>query len=424
LRHVEDGEIEAAPVPGEVAADLEAVANLPLSLRHSQRRNTAVVYGESFILKTFRRIDEGVNPDLQIGRYLTKQTDYRGATPVVGHIEYRRRGEEPITLGVLHRYIANEGNAWQYTLDQLSQFFERIAAGSHEQPPGLPAPNSLLRAEETEPEPMRELIGGYLDIVRMLGVRTAELHQALAANRSDPAFAPEPFGRLYQRSMYQSMRNLTGRLCDRLARHQRELPESAQPFADQVVSQHEAILLRFRDILDPSITGKRIRCHGDYHLGQLLHTGKDFMIVDFEGETSRSIGERRVKRSPLYDVACMIRSFDYAVQSVLLGIIGGRGSPPGIIRPEDRPALEPWAHYWYHSVALHFFSAYTTAIQPAGLLPPTETACFNLLELLLLEKAFLEIDAELAERREWIVFPLRGAVRLLSHDPADPALHI
>src|SRR5262249_7893125 len=158
--------------------------------------------------------------------------------------------------------------------------------------PGPLTPIPLPRAKPARPEQMRELIGGYLDIVRELGLRTAELHQALAANRSDPAFAPEPFGRLYQRSMYQSMRNLTGRLCDRLARLRLELPESARPFADQIVSQHDAILQRFRGILDPSFTGKRIRCHGDYHLRQLLHTGKDFMIIDFEGETSRTIGER------------------------------------------------------------------------------------------------------------------------------------
>ena len=177
----------------------------------------------------------------------------------------------------------------------------------------------------------------------MLGLQTAELHRTLAANPTDPALAPEPFGKLYRRSMYQSLRNLTGRLCDRLTQHRKDLPESARPLADEIVRQQDAILQRFRAILDPAFVGQRIRCHGDYHLGQLLFTGKDFVVIDFEGETARTIGERRIKRSPLRDVASMVRSLDYAVQSVLLGVTDVRGRPPGMIRPEDRPALEPWA---------------------------------------------------------------------------------
>ncbi len=148
-----------------------------------------------------------------------------------------------------------------------------------------------------------------------------------------------------------------------------DLPESARPLADEIVRQQDAILQRFRTILDPSFVGQRIRCHGDYHLGQLLFTGKDFVVIDFEGETARTIGERRIKRSPLRDVACMVRSMDYAVQSVLLGVTDVRGRPPGMIRPEDRPALEPWAFSWYDHATREFLSAYFEAIQPTGLLP-------------------------------------------------------
>jgi maltose alpha-D-glucosyltransferase / alpha-amylase len=173
-----------------------------------------------------------------------------------------------------------------------------------------------------------------------------------------------------------------------------------------------------------SFVGQRIRCHGDYHLGQLLFTGKDFVVVDFEGETTRTIGERRIKRSPLRDVACLVRSLDYAVQSVLLGVTDVRGRPPGMIRPEDRPTLEPWAFSWYDHVAREFLSAYFRAIQPAGLLPQTEEACYDLIELYLLEKALLQIDSELTDRPDWVMIPLRGAVRLLGHDPTDPALSL
>jgi len=308
-------------------------------------------------------------------------------------------------------------------LDQLSQYFERVAALSRELPSGPPPPVSLQdSAEDTEVAgTWRELILGYLDTARLLGQRTAELHQALAANRSDPAFAPESFGKLYQRSIYQSMRNLIGRLCNRLARLRQALPESTRQLADQIIGQHDAILQRFQAILDPALNGQRIRCRGDYHLAQLLHTGKDFIIIDFEGDNTRTIGERRVKHSPLRDVASMIRSFDSAVQSALFGMTDDLGRAPGTIRPEDRPSLEPWAHAWCDHVARQFVQTYVQALQPMGLLPRTAAASYTLLELLLLDKACSQIDAALTERQEWVRIPLRGAVRLLGQMPADQA---
>src|SRR5207237_1323222 len=208
----------------------------------------------------------------------------------------------------------------------LSRLFEQIAALAVEQPSASPRLPSLHEPASGHPEfhKLSELIDSFLDVARMLGERTAELHLALAANRADPALAPEPFGKLYQRSLYQSIGNLTGRLCDRLTRNRAGFSETAGTLADQVVARHDAILERFRTILDPQFNGKRTRCHGDFHLGQLLYTGKDFVIIDFEGEAGRTIGERRVKRTPLRDVATLVRSLDYAVQSVLLNLSGGR----------------------------------------------------------------------------------------------------
>ena len=142
---MEDGDIEATPLAGQATETDGPVdtAGLSVSLRRSERNNRAIVYGESYVFKVFRRIEEGVNPDLEIGRYLTEQTDYHGAATVVGSIDYRRRDGEPFTLGVLHRYIANQGTAWRYMLDQLSQYFERVAALSRELPSGPPRPVAL-----------------------------------------------------------------------------------------------------------------------------------------------------------------------------------------------------------------------------------------------------------------------------------------
>jgi maltose alpha-D-glucosyltransferase/alpha-amylase len=307
----------------------------------------------------------------------------------------------------------------------LSQYFERVAAQSHEQPPIAPpqlGASDMAQADARD-ERVQDLVGGYLDTARLIGQRTAEMHRTLAANLADSAFAPEPFGKLYQRSIYQSMRNLTGRLCDRLARAHADLTEPAQALADRIIHSHGAILDRFRGILDPGLAGQRIRCHGDYQLGQLLFTGKDFIIIDFEGEASRTIGERRVKRTPLHDVASMIRSFDYAVQSVLLGLSNDRGRPPGTIRPEDRPLLTPSAEVWYARVVGQFVQSYIEGLVPSRLLPEPESARSSLLELLLLEKALAEIDAELTGGRDWIIIPLQAAVRILGQDAAEQRLH-
>ncbi len=127
-RHVEDGEIVALPLAAEGATNLAELAELSLSLHRNERPNMSVIYGESYILKTFSRVEDGVNPDLEVGRALAQHSDYQGFAPVVGFIEYRRRGAAPVTLGVLHRYVSNQGTAWQFTLDQLSQYFERVAA--------------------------------------------------------------------------------------------------------------------------------------------------------------------------------------------------------------------------------------------------------------------------------------------------------
>ena len=219
---IDEGEIESTPLPSLAGVDPNEGADLPLSLHRSERNNTSIRYGESYILKIFRRLEEGTNPDLEIGRYLTSRADYHGTAPVLGHIEYRRPNAEAATLAVLHRYIPNQGNAWQYTMDQLSPVL-RARGGPH---PGAasdsPAPGRPARIGgrmTREPGDCCDLIGGYLDTARLIGQRTAEMHRTLAENLADPAFAPEPFGKLYQRSIYQSMRNLTGRLCDRSVAH-------------------------------------------------------------------------------------------------------------------------------------------------------------------------------------------------------------
>lgn len=418
VRSVEGGEIVSAPIGAPLAGDPAVLDALPLAVRRGLRSTLAVVYGDEFVLKTFVRIEEGVNPALEIGRFLATQSAFTAYVPVVGSIEYRRRGAEPATLAVLDKYVPHQGTAWQHTLDELSRFFERVAAFSREQRPHPPAPIPLAGPDGLDGDGWHELVGAFPDTARVLGRRTAEMHLALAANGANRAFAPEPFGKLYQRSLYQTMRNQTGLLCRRLEKEMGRLAGPAQELALRLLGHEAAMLKRFRGVLDPTLGGVRIRIQGDYHLARVLHTGKDVVVLDFEGDPTRTVEDRRVKRSPLRDVASMIRSFDYAVQTTLLGLTADRGRVQGAVRPEDVPALGPWAEVWYHLMAREFALAYLEGIGSAGLLPPAAEGRLMFLQLLILEKALDEVMGELETRSDRVVIPLHGALRQLEPAPA------
>jgi maltose alpha-D-glucosyltransferase/alpha-amylase len=404
------GEVVAVPLPrlGELA---EATAGAPQPvLNPNEQSNVSVIFGGRLILKVFRRLEEGINPDLEVGRFLTERQGFRGAAEVLGSIVYRRRNAEPTTLAVLHQYVDNQGDAWQLTLDELSSYFDRVLALRQEVPPHAGADLPLLGPGPPEgpDDVLAGLIGPYLETARLLGRRTAELHTALASDRSDLAFAPEPTTRLYQRSLYQSMRNLTGQVCFQLARQLDALPEPARPLAQRVLDAQEGLLRRFRSVLDRPTEGARIRTHGDYHLGKLLNTGNDFVATDFEGNPARSVSERRLKRQPFRDVANMVRSLHYAAYSALHGLATGRGRSPGMIRAEDRAFLEPWARAWYVRSAREFVIHYLEHLAPADLLPATPEARRSLLELFVLEKALEELGAELAHQPGLALLPLLG----------------
>jgi maltose alpha-D-glucosyltransferase/alpha-amylase len=260
------------------------------------------------------------------------------------------------------------------------------------------------------------LIATYLDSARALGERTAELHLALAAETADPEFAPEPFGTLYQRSLYQSMRTLTGRSLQLLDERSGRLEGQAAELAARLLGRRGDILGHFAALLEGKLAAQRIRIHGDYHLGQVLYTGRDFLIIDFEGEPARALSERRIKRSPLRDVAGMLRSFDYAAHSELARQIEG-----ALVSRDDAPALAGWARWWQHWVSARFLAAYLERLGwqdggdggEGGLLPPAADDLSTLLDVYLLEKAIYELRYELNNRPDWVAIPLAGILELL-----------
>lgn len=373
----------------------------------AEQSNTSVLYEDKFFLKLCRRLEEGVNPDLEILRFLTEKTDFSQVPPFAGAIEYRRQGSEPILIGLLQGFVPNQGDAWTSTLDAVREYFERILSRRREIRHLPEIPTSLLGIEFSAIPPLvQELIGGvYFETARLLGKRTAELHLALSSVSGDADFAPEPFSTLYQRSVYQSMRSLARRVLQSLGKNLKRLREGVQKDASAILASEQEILARFQKILPEKISAMKIRIHGDYHLGQVLFTGKDFVIIDFEGEPARTLSERRLKRSPLRDVAGMIRSFHYAAYNALF--------LDASLRAKDKPLLEPWADLWYHYVSGIFLHSYLETCGDVPFIPHEKGELETLLQAFLLDKAIYELGYELNNRPDWIIIPVRGVQCIL-----------
>jgi maltose alpha-D-glucosyltransferase/alpha-amylase len=374
----------------------------------AEQSNSSVVLGERMILKLYRGVEPGINPDLEIGRFLTER-GFPNIARVAGSIEYRSRDGATAAAGILQEYVPNQGDAWEYTLDSLPTFFERAAA--QREPPeigGVDAASLLAASHDEAPLVAFETVDTYLETAETLGLRTGELHVALASELGDTAFAPEPFSELYQRSVYQSILGTVRGATRLLERRRSTLDSAVAEDAAAVLARSGEVDRRLRGLLTHKLGGMRTRNHGDFHLGQVLHTGRDMVIIDFEGEPARPLGERRLKRSPLRDVAGMLRSFHYAVHGSVL-----RSELGATIRREDEPALEPWIRAWYGWVSSAYLAGYREATANAPFLPADEADWAVLLDAFLFHKAFYEVSYELSNRPDWVSIPLRGILELL-----------
>jgi maltose alpha-D-glucosyltransferase/alpha-amylase len=419
IRPVGNGELIATSQPSlkETATALDLAA-LPQTISQEEQNNTSIFFGKQLILKVFRRLEEGVNPDLELGRHFARARSFPHVSPLLGAIEFRPRRSEPITLATLQEYVPHEATAWQYTLDELSRYFERVLTLPADSQPAAEGPQATVSVFEImgqlPPATMLDLLGPYLERVRLLGRRTAEMHLSLAGEYENPDFTPELFTTLYQRSMYQSLRNLHRRVFDGLRTHLAKLHEQDRTLAEAVLVREDEVLQRFRIAMTRKWSGLRTRYHGDFHLGQVLFTGKDFVIIDFEGNPSRSLSDRRGKRSPLRDVASMVRSFHYVMWNALLGKQSGRGQVSGVIRPEDIAILERWARRWYLWTSATYLREYLEQAKPGAFLPGSPEEIKAVFQLFLLEKAVGELGQELTYRPDWLSIPLRGLLEILN----------
>jgi maltose alpha-D-glucosyltransferase / alpha-amylase len=373
-----------------------------------------VTLGQDFVFTLYREVEAGSNPDREIGEFLTNHTNFAHGVRMLGAIEYRvtqeDESEQVTTLGTLTNYVRNAADGWIYTLDHLGLFFERALAIGEDDPrlKELISGTPFALSSQPVPRVINELLGGHAETAVLLGRCTAEMHIALSSQPEIPDFAPEPFTEFYRHSLYHGLLAQMNRSLDALRNHVEQLSGAAQEEARAVLEQHDTLRERFNVLRDMRISGMRTRHHGDYHLGNVLYTGSDFIIKNFDGDYTRPMSERRIKRSPIKDVASMVRSLHYVSHAVLFNHV------PGIVTTQDADwRLERWAKAWYQWVSALFLRGYFETAGAAGCLPRTQPEIKALLDAYTLEKGLNEVEYELQHRPDWVRIPLHGILEHL-----------
>jgi maltose alpha-D-glucosyltransferase/alpha-amylase len=366
-----------------------------------EQSNSSVVVGERVILKGYRRVHDGPQPELEVARFLD-DVGYRNTPALYGSFEYVGATGARTALAIAQEFVESQGDGWAAALAYLERFFDRQKN------------MALAPATSDGSAPEHDYHEIFMKRARTLGVRTAEVHRAFATSNSDPAFEPEP---VTQADLDEWLAGARASAESALAALERDLdrvPKDLQDFARHLLDTREDAYARLT-LPAASEFGELVktRYHGDYHLGQVLVVADDFMLIDFEGEPGRPLAERRKKSLPLRDVAGMIRSINYAAVAGLRGVTHDRA--------EDTSALEPLARDWERRSVEAFLLGYRESIAGCPSHPSDPAQAQRLLELFVLEKAFYEISYELANRPAWVRIPLEGIRSILRAEEIEPA---
>ena len=372
----------------------EPSSELTMRRAEVEQTNSSVILGERLILKVYRRLQKGTNPDLELGRYLTETVRFENTPPLLGAFEYKGPDGELTTLGLLQGFVENQGDGWSYILDYLGRYLE----------------DSLLTswspdAEENEGEALATEDAFFAGLVRILGRRTGGLHAALAEPTDDEAFAPEPASLEEVAGWAEGILVECRRTLDLLRKRRNGLPEEVGPDADRLLALRGELTSRVRDVSIGGFEVVKTRHHGDYRLEQVLVVGNDFQIIDFEGEQDRPLAERRKKHSPLRDVASMLCSLNYAIRTALMDLGAERAERPEI--------LEQWVRLLEKRTRRVFLDGYAEGARGAASYPENEEHARALIELFTIEKALHELRHELDNRPDRVSIPLRGVLDVL-----------
>jgi maltose alpha-D-glucosyltransferase/alpha-amylase len=417
-----DETLDSAHLMARASKALASVAPtpaLPSRVGSAEQSNTSILYGGQLILKMFRRLQPGENPDVEIGRFLTETAHFPRIAPFLGEISLLAGGGEKTTVAMLQGLVANEGDGWQWFEEQLSTFFAAIA---HQSKPGA-LPTASFTDEREAPREAAQHAGPALRAAALLGRRTAEMHLALATATSDSLFAAEPFA---AEDLERDARRIDAQITSTLEALRMKLSTLKDSIADDaalLLSRRIDLFARANAITSQTAAGQRIRIHGDYHLGQTLRTRTasagatadsaeadgDFVLLDFEGEPARTLAERRQKQSPLKDVAGMLRSLSYAAYS---GLYRYFAENPDVEHSAACGAITAWAVQWQNSVSSAFLKSYRETVSANPALLPSAQQSQALLGAYLLEKALYELLYELNNRPAWLRIPLAGILAL------------
>ncbi|HEX5391945.1 MAG TPA: putative maltokinase, partial [Rhodocyclaceae bacterium] len=379
-------------VPGTAYGHLKEtdLTQLPVRRPGNETSNSTVALGHLLFLKIYRRVQHGISPELEVGRYLTEVAHFANGVPLMGSMEYHADDGTTSVLALLQGYVENQGDGWSYTLDYLARSFETSLAAA--------------AASEGATSSPAEAHGAYLALIETLGRRTAELHLALAMDTDNPAFKPEPLHQSDLQGLAQRIDVEAGASIEQIWNLLPTLPEAARGLATDLMARRKVLKQRIADAVPQEVTAQKTRHHGDFHLGQVLLAQNDFIIIDFEGEPTRPIEQRREKHSPLRDVAGMLRSFDYAARIALFNLDGKHERETG--------ALDKLAEEWRQETEQTFLKSYAERIDNPALYGDWERSR-GLLDLFLLEKALYELRYELSHRSEWVEIPLRGLLKMM-----------
>ncbi len=385
---------------GAIPEHLQETKEIKSKILPTEDFNSSINYDNRFFLKFYRQVDRSINPDVELTRFLTNEINFSSVPDYLGAIEWQSNKQNTMVLAMMQDLVEYHGNGRTYMFERLINFSERIVARKTH--PSYKVENTLTRPlnYDDQPDDMREFIGGSIsEGTRLLGVRTGEMHKALASGTGLPDFKPEEFSLHYQRSLFSGLQSLVRVAFQNLVKQVSTLPEEWRPEAYELLSRKNEILATLKKIYAKKIDVTRIRIHGNYQLRRVIFTGKDIAILDFGGDPTRSYSERRIKRSPLRDVAGMIRSLFYAGYE---GLILDKK-----LRKEDVIKHEPFAEMWIHHATGYFLNAYMETVNGHDFVPDNLTDWDVVLQTYLLEKALYSLNYELNHRPDYVLVPMR-----------------
>jgi maltose alpha-D-glucosyltransferase/alpha-amylase len=351
-----------------------------------EQSNTSVLADNKYVIKILRRVNPGLHPEVEIGRFLTDVAGFSNVPALLGAAELAE-GEQSSALAVVHAFVENQGDAWSVTGAYLDRFVDE----------------QRLLSSETAAESEEQ--SSYLIRMRQIGRRTAEMQTALASRDDIPDFAPEPITPEDVQRWTATLLQNADRAFDDVARRRSQLSEATRAVVDALLEAREQAMESIRTLLPPGVKGLKARHHGDFHLGQMLFAKDDVYIIDFEGEPQRSLEERRRKAPPARDVAGLIRSIDYSIISAYERAVR--------TVPDEHGRLFQALESWREASEAAFLAAYREALANPYLWPEEKGDADRLLRFFLLEKAIYEIDYELNNRPAWLHVPLSGVRRIL-----------